>query len=400
MDRVTKEAQVGELKDKLGRRRLDRARRLPRASTVENVTDAARRVPQGTAASTRSSRTRSSSSRSRAPRWSRCRAARWSARPAIAWSYEDPAAAGARSPLKCAKDEGSSSSRAASSTARCSTPQGVEALVDDAGQGRAPRVAAVTFLAAPQSFVAQLIAAPAELRVPPRRPQATARRRRASNAHDRSRSTSISRPSRLQNKDNDHGRSTNDQVVDYLSNLTVIELADLIKKLEDKWGVKAAPVAVAAAAGARRRRPRPRRRSRPSSPSSSPTPARNKIDVIKAVREVTSLGLKEAKDLVDGAPKDVKEGVSKADAEDIKKKLDEAGAKVERQVVVQCSQSRRSSSARVAPIDAVRTRSRVERSLALRRGRAVRIGPSAGFGVCTLAARRRSCLATSPAICQ
>jgi len=117
-------------------------------------------------------------------------------------------------------------------------------------------------------------------------------------------------------------------VVDFLSKMSVMDLAALTKELEDKWGVKAAPVAVAAA---------------PSAGAGAAAPAAeqteftvtlkeaggNKIGVIKAVREVTNLGLKEAKDLVDGAPKTVKEGVSKADAESIKKKLEEAGAKVE-----------------------------------------------------------------------
>ena len=118
-------------------------------------------------------------------------------------------------------------------------------------------------------------------------------------------------------------------VVDFLSKMSVMDLAALTKELEDKWGVKAAPVAVAAApaaggAGA-------------AAPAAEQTEftvtlkeaGGNKIGVIKAVREVTNLGLKEAKDLVDGAPKTVKEGVSKADAESIKKKLEEAGAKVE-----------------------------------------------------------------------
>ena len=119
-----------------------------------------------------------------------------------------------------------------------------------------------------------------------------------------------------------------DQVVDFLSKMTVLDLAALTKELEDKWGVKAAPVAVAAAAG-------------PAAAAAAPAAEQteftvmltaageNKVNVIKAVREVTSLGLKEAKDLVDGAPKPVKEGVSKADAENIKKKLTEAGAKVD-----------------------------------------------------------------------
>ena len=120
-----------------------------------------------------------------------------------------------------------------------------------------------------------------------------------------------------------------DQVVDYLSNLPVIQIAELIKTLEDKWGVKAAPVAVAGRRG-RGAAPLPLPpRSRPSSPSSSRKPAPNKINVIKVVREITGLGLKEAKDLVEGAPKDLKEGVAKAEAEDFKKKLEEAGAKVE-----------------------------------------------------------------------
>jgi len=121
-----------------------------------------------------------------------------------------------------------------------------------------------------------------------------------------------------------------EQVVDYLSNLPVIQLADLIKNLEDKWGVKAAPVAVAAAAGAAGG-------GAAAAPAEEKTEFNvelkeagpNKIQVIKAVREITGLGLKEAKDLVEGAPKGVKEGVSKAEAEEMKKKLEDAGAKVE-----------------------------------------------------------------------
>jgi len=123
---------------------------------------------------------------------------------------------------------------------------------------------------------------------------------------------------------------TREQVVDFLSNLPVIQLADLIKTLEDKWGVKAAPVAVAAAGGAG-----------PAAAAAAPAEEQtefnvelkeagaNKIAVIKVVREITGLGLKEAKDLVEGAPKTLKEGVSKADSEEMKKKLEEAGAKVE-----------------------------------------------------------------------
>jgi len=123
---------------------------------------------------------------------------------------------------------------------------------------------------------------------------------------------------------------TKEQVVDFLSKMTVLDLAGLTKELEDKWGVKAAPVAVAAAAG-------PAAGGGAAAPAAEQTEftvvltdaGANKIGVIKAVREVTNLGLKEAKDLVDGAPKTVKEGVNKADAETIKKKLVEAGAKVD-----------------------------------------------------------------------
>jgi large subunit ribosomal protein L7/L12 len=121
---------------------------------------------------------------------------------------------------------------------------------------------------------------------------------------------------------------TKEQVVDFLSKMSVLDLSGLTKELEDKWGVKAAPVAVAGGAA-------------PAAAAAAPAAEQteftviltdagaNKIGVIKAVREVTNLGLKEAKDLVDGAPKNIKEGVSKADAETIKKKLVEAGAKVD-----------------------------------------------------------------------
>ena len=118
-----------------------------------------------------------------------------------------------------------------------------------------------------------------------------------------------------------------EQVVSFLSQMSLLDLAALTKELEDKWGVKAAPVAVAAAPAA----------GGGAAAAAEQTEftvtlleaGANKIGVIKAVREVTNLGLKEAKDLVDGAPKTVKEGVSKADAESIKKKLVEAGAKVD-----------------------------------------------------------------------
>ena len=117
------------------------------------------------------------------------------------------------------------------------------------------------------------------------------------------------------------------EILDKISSMTVLELSELIKAMEDKFGVSAAAaVAVAApAAGG------------PAAAVEEKTEfavvllaaGENKVNVIKAVRELTSLGLKEAKDLVDGAPKPVKEGVPKADAEAAKKKLEEAGAKVE-----------------------------------------------------------------------
>jgi large subunit ribosomal protein L7/L12 len=119
-----------------------------------------------------------------------------------------------------------------------------------------------------------------------------------------------------------------DQVVDFLSNLPVIQIAELIKTLEDKWGVKAAPVAVAGPAVAAGGGAAAAEEKTEFTVELKESGA-NKINVIKVVREITGLGLKEAKDLVEGAPKALKEGVSKAEAEDFKKKLEEAGAKVE-----------------------------------------------------------------------
>ena len=119
---------------------------------------------------------------------------------------------------------------------------------------------------------------------------------------------------------------TTEQVVDYLSNLPVIQIAELVKTLEAKWGVSAAPVAVAGGAAA---------------PAAAAVEEKtefnvvladagaNKINVIKAVREITALGLKEAKDLVEGAPKTVKEGLGKDEAEKLKKELEEQGGAVE-----------------------------------------------------------------------
>jgi large subunit ribosomal protein L7/L12 len=119
------------------------------------------------------------------------------------------------------------------------------------------------------------------------------------------------------------------QILEAVSKLTVLELSQLIKDMEEKFGVSAAaavavaaPAAGAAAAGAAAE-------EKTEFTVVLAAVGDNKVNVIKAVREVTSLGLKEAKDLVDGAPKPVKEGISKADADAVAKKLTDAGAKVE-----------------------------------------------------------------------
>ena len=123
------------------------------------------------------------------------------------------------------------------------------------------------------------------------------------------------------------------EIIDTLSSLTILEVSQLVKSLEEKWGVSAAaPVAVAAAAGA----PAAGGAAAPAAEKEDfnvvlKSSGDKKIQVIKVVRELTGLGLKEAKDLVDGAPKTVKEGVAKADAESMKKKLEEAGGTVELQ---------------------------------------------------------------------
>ena len=117
---------------------------------------------------------------------------------------------------------------------------------------------------------------------------------------------------------------TNEQLIEHISKMSVLDLANLVKELEEKFGVSAAPVAVAGGAG-------------PAAVVEEQTEftvmlvegGEKKINVIKEIRTITGLGLKEAKDLVEGAPKMVKEGISKADAEAIKKTLESAGAKVE-----------------------------------------------------------------------
>jgi len=121
---------------------------------------------------------------------------------------------------------------------------------------------------------------------------------------------------------------TRDQVVDFLSNLPVIQIAELVKELETKWGVSAAPVMVGGGGGGA---------AAPAAAVEAQTEftviladgGANKINVIKAVREITALGLKAAKELVEGAHKPIKENIGKDEADNIKKKLEAAGAKVE-----------------------------------------------------------------------
>ena len=117
---------------------------------------------------------------------------------------------------------------------------------------------------------------------------------------------------------------TNEQLIDHISSMSVLDVANLVKELEEKFGVSAAPVAVAGAAAG-------------GDAAAEQTEftvvladaGAKKINVIKEVRAITALGLKEAKDLVEGAPKEIKTGVNKKEAEEIKQKLEAAGAKVE-----------------------------------------------------------------------
>jgi len=119
------------------------------------------------------------------------------------------------------------------------------------------------------------------------------------------------------------------EIIDAIAGLTVLELSELIKDLEEKFGVSAAAAAVAVAAPAAGGGAAAAAEEQTEFNVILADVGANKVNVIKAVRELTGLGLKEAKDLVDGAPKPAKEGVAKADAEAAKKKLEEAGAKVE-----------------------------------------------------------------------
>lgn len=119
---------------------------------------------------------------------------------------------------------------------------------------------------------------------------------------------------------------TKEEILEAVGSLTVMELNELVKAFEEKFGVSAAAVAVAGPAGAAAGAAAEEKTEFDVILAAS---GDQKVGVIKVVRAITGLGLKEAKDMVDGAPKTVKEGVSKAEAEDIKKQLEEAGAKVE-----------------------------------------------------------------------
>jgi large subunit ribosomal protein L7/L12 len=119
------------------------------------------------------------------------------------------------------------------------------------------------------------------------------------------------------------------EILDKIASMTVLELSELIKAMEEKFGVSAAAAVAVAGPAAAGAAAAPAAEEKTEFTVVLSAFGENKVNVIKAVRELTGLGLKEAKDLVDGAPKPVKEGISKADAEAAKKKLEDAGAKVE-----------------------------------------------------------------------
>ena len=124
--------------------------------------------------------------------------------------------------------------------------------------------------------------------------------------------------------------ASKEEILDAISNMTVMEIVDLVKMMEDKFGVTAAaPVAVAAAGGGAAAAAAPAAEEQTEFNVTMTSFGANKVGVIKVIREITGLGLKEAKDLVEGVPSQVKDGIPKADAEAIKKKLEEAGAAAE-----------------------------------------------------------------------
>ena len=122
--------------------------------------------------------------------------------------------------------------------------------------------------------------------------------------------------------------ATKEDILNAISNMTVMEVVDLVKMMEDKFGVTAAAPVAAAAAGAGAAAPAAEEQTE-FTVTLKAYPAEKKVTVIKVIREITGLGLKEAKDLVEGAPSTVKDGVSKADAEKFKKQLEDGGATVE-----------------------------------------------------------------------
>ncbi len=122
---------------------------------------------------------------------------------------------------------------------------------------------------------------------------------------------------------------TKAEILDAIAGMTVLELSELIKEMEEKFGVSAAATAVAVAAPAAGGAAAPAAEEKTEFTVVLAAAGEKKVEVIKVVRAATGLGLKEAKDLVDGAPKPVKEGIPKADAEALKKQLEDAGAKVE-----------------------------------------------------------------------
>jgi len=124
--------------------------------------------------------------------------------------------------------------------------------------------------------------------------------------------------------------ASKEEILDAISNMTVMEIVDLVKMMEDKFGVTAAaPVAVAAVAGGAAAAAAPAAEEQTEFNVTMTSFGANKVGVIKVIREITGLGLKEAKDLVEGVPSQVKESIPKADAEAIKKKLEDAGAAAE-----------------------------------------------------------------------
>ena len=124
--------------------------------------------------------------------------------------------------------------------------------------------------------------------------------------------------------------ASKEEILDAISSMTVMEIVDLVKMMEDKFGVTAAaPVAVAAVGGGAAAAAAPAAEEKTEFNVTMTSFGANKVGVIKVIREITGLGLKEAKDLVEGVPSQVKDGIPKADAEAIKKKLEEAGAAAE-----------------------------------------------------------------------